>query len=105
VVDLNGNAMPAGTTIAFSADNGTITSDTSVTVPNTADCRTGFAGCPASAGLPNFGNISVTMKSDATFAVGPPALCTDSNGSSGTFTVKVTTPSGLITTNSVGVTD
>ena len=105
VVDLNGNAMPAGTTIAFSADNGTITSDTSVTVPNTTGCRTGFAGCPASAGLPNFGNISVTMKSDATFAVGPPALCTDSNGSSGSFTVKVTTPKGFITTNSVGVTD
>jgi hypothetical protein len=105
VVDLNGNAMPAGTTIAFSTTNGTITSDASVTVPNTADCRTGFAGCPASRGSATFGNISVTMKSDATFAVGPPALCTDSNGSSGTFTVKVTTPSGLITTKSEGVTD
>jgi hypothetical protein len=105
VVDLNGNAMPAGTTIAFSADNGTITSDASITVPNTAGCRTGFAGCPASAGSATFGNIPVTMKSDATFTAGPPPLCTDSNGSIGTFTVKVTSPRGLITTSSVGVTD
>jgi hypothetical protein len=109
VVDLNGNAMPAGTTIAFSASNGTITSDASVIVPNTTGCRTGFAGCPASAGLPNFGNISVTMKSDTVPGIiiggGGGFACTDANGSSGTFTVKVTSPSGLITTKSEGVTD
>ena len=27
VVDVNGNAMPAGTTVAFSSDNGTLVSD------------------------------------------------------------------------------
>ena len=109
VVDLNGNAMPAGTTINFSSSNGTITSDPSIIVPSTAGCRTGFAGCPPSVGTPNFGDIAVTMRSDATFAPGPPPACTNTN-SSGTFTVTVTTPgfgsiSGLITTDSVGVTD
>jgi hypothetical protein len=104
VVDLNGNAMPAGTVVAFSTSNGLITSDASFIVPNTVGCRTGFAGCPASAGSPNFGNIAVTMKSDALNGLAGTS-CADPTGPAGTFTVKVTTPSGLITTGTVGVTD
>jgi hypothetical protein len=104
VVDVNGNAMPAGTTVAFSSSNGTITSAASVVVPDTSGCRTGFAGCPASVGTPNFGNFAVTMRSDATFTDGPPPKCTNTT-SAGTFTVNVTSPKGLITTSSMLVTD
>lgn len=121
VVDLHGNAMPAGTTVAFSADNGTITSAASYIVPNTSGCRTGVF-CPTSAASAIFGNIQVTMKSDATSTDGtagvaegfsPPSsgvpatssTCKNTNGSSGTFTVTVTTPGGLITTQTMTVTD
>ncbi len=119
VVDLNGNAMPVGTVVTFSSSNGTITSASSHTVPDTTGCRIGNSpggavyACPAAAGSASFGNISVTMKSDAVFTPASvdangatvPATCTDSTGSSGIFTVNVTSPKGLITTNSVGVTD
>ena len=110
VVDVNGNAMPAGTTVAFSTDNGTITSSTPFIVPDTAGCRSGYSGCPASAASATFGDILVTMKSDATFTaavVGPPAVpaaCTNTNAN-GTFTVKVTSPRGLVTTASMPVSD
>ena len=67
VVDVNGNAMPVGSTVAFSTSNGTITSDASYIVPDTIACRTGYTGCPATAASANFGDIPVTMKSDATF--------------------------------------
>lgn len=102
VVDKNGNAMPVGTVVAFSADNGTITSATSYTVPDTSDCRSSYAGCPASAGVSTLGDINVIMKSDDTWSNG---VCTAVNGHSGTFTVRVTTPKGLITTTTIGVTD
>ena len=107
VVDINGNAMPAGSTVAFSSDNGTIVSDAAYVVPDTIGCRTGYAGCPASAASATFGDIFIRMKSDATFTVGtPPAPNTCVNSSpAGTFTVKVTSPKGLITTLSTSVTD
>lgn len=104
VVDGNGNAMPAGTTVAFTKDNGVILSDTSYIVPDTIGCRSGYTGCPDSAASATFGDIPVTMKSDATFTVGTPNTCTNST-LSGTFTVKVTSPLGLITTATLGVTD
>lgn len=94
VTDLNGNAMPAGTTVAFSATNGSITSSGSYVVPDTSGCRTSFAGCPASAASAAFGDIPVTMKSDAT---SPSAgVCANASGF-GNFTVTVTAPKGLIT--------
>ena len=119
VVDRNGNAMPAGTTVAFSASNGTITSATAYTVPDTSGCRIGVDpngltyACPSGAGSASFGNISITMKSDAVFTPASvdstgatvPASCADATGSSGTFTVNVTSPLGIVTTASVGVTD
>ena len=110
VVDQHGNAMPAGTTVAFTKDNGTITSPASYIVPNSIGCRTGYAGCPASAGSATFGDIPVTMQSDATFAAGTPNTCTNAS-TSGTFTVTVTTPSNsaapatTVTTSTATVTD
>ncbi len=127
VVDLHGNAMPAGTVIDFSSDNGTITSAASYIVPSTSGCRPasayagGSAGCPASAASSTFGNISVTMKSDATWTSGTPGVpagfspptpavaatadtCKNTNAN-GTFTVKVTTPNKVITTLSQSVSD
>lgn len=105
VVDVNGNAMPAGTTVAFTKDNGTITSDASYIVPDTIGCRTG-GGCPVSAGSATFGDIPVTMKSDATFTFVSGGTNTCSNSTpSGTFTVKVTSPKGLVTTATATITD
>ena len=114
VVDLHGNAMPVGTTVAFSSDNGIITSNASYVIPDTTGCRGGndpngvAYACPVSAGSANFGDIPVTMKSDSTYI--PPGFigagCTDTNqSSSGTFTVTVTSPSGKVTTGTIGVTD
>lgn len=100
VVDLHGNAMPAGTTVAFSSDNGTVTSSASYTVPSTSGCRTA-ASCPALAALATFGDIPVTMKSDAILATG---VCANTNAN-GTFTVKVTTPKGVITNATKSITD
>lgn len=117
VVDKHGNAMPAGTTVAFSSDNATITSDNYI-VPDTDGCREDpvlYPGCPATppatVGSPTFGDIRVTMKGDAVFtpadpaAVPPTAATCKNTNSSGTFTVKVTTPKGLITTATMTVTD
>jgi hypothetical protein len=115
VVDENGNAMPAGTTIAFSSDNGLITSPISDIVGSTIACRlstnpiTGlpdYPGCPASAGIDTFGDYLVTMKSDAVFtpvAAPNPAKCANSSPS-GTFTVTVTTATNPAATNGVSTT-
>lgn len=103
VVDQHGNAMPAGTTVAFTTDNGTISAGASYIVPDTIGCRTGYAGCPASAADPAFGDHDVTMKSDATWDPVTPK-CTNTTPA-GTFTVTVTTPKGLITTSTMTVTD
>ena len=113
VVDVNGNAMPAGTQVRFSSDNGTITSSDTYIVPDTIGCRTnnpvtGAAYiCPASSASATFMNIAVTMKSDATWTPGtPPAPNTCANSTpAGTFTVTVTSPKGLITTATKGITD
>ena len=113
VVDVNGNAMPAGTTVKFSSDNGTLTSSDTYVVPDTIGCRTnnpvtGAAYiCPASSASATFMDIAITMKSDATWTLGtPPAANSCSNSSpTGTFTVTVTSPLGLITTGTALITD
>ena len=106
VVDVNGNAMPAGSTVAFSSTNGTITSAASWIQPDTIGCRSSYPGCPTSAGSATFGDIPVTMKSDATFTVVTPPPNTCSNLTpSGSFTVTVTSPKGLTTTATANVTD
>ncbi|OGS93962.1 MAG: hypothetical protein A3H31_03710 [Gallionellales bacterium RIFCSPLOWO2_02_FULL_57_47] len=104
VVDVNGNAMPAGTTVDFTTSNGTITSSASYIVPNSIGCRTDFPGCPASAGSATFGDIQVTMLSDAAFTVGTPNTCTNSTPN-GIFTVTVTAPGGTKTYATATVTD
>ena len=115
VVDIHGNAMPAGTTVAFSSDNGVIVTASPYIVPDTIGCRIGNDPngvpyvCPTSAGSATFGNILVTMKSNATFTpadinAGKVATCQDAN-TVGTFTVTVTTPKGLVTTGGQTVKD
>lgn len=104
VVDMHGNAMPAGTTVVFSTNNGATATPVRWIVPDTIGCRTGFAGCPAAAASPTFGDIAVSLVSDAKYDVGPPAICTNTQ-SGGIFTVTVTTPTGAATTYTMGLTD
>ncbi|MHB8167118.1 MAG: hypothetical protein ACYDDT_10160 [Sulfuricella sp.] len=103
VVDTNGNAMPAGTKIDFSTSNGTVPTPASYIVPDTIGCRTGFSGCPASAASPTFGDISVSLVSDAIYSAST-ATCTNTL-SSGIFTVTVTTPRNVSSTYTMGITD
>ncbi|MDD5058604.1 MAG: hypothetical protein PHQ60_12100 [Sideroxydans sp.] len=116
VVDANGNAMPAGTIVSFSTNNGVSVAPASYTVPDTIGCRTGYAGCPASAGSATFGDIGVSMLSDAVYvpAAGTtPASCQNAIVD-GTLFVTVTTPgattpsgsvAGTISTFSLGLTE
>lgn len=97
VVDLHGNAMPAGTTVAFATDNGTIVGAASFIVPDS----TGTTDLTLPSGTATFGDISVTVKTDATYASG---VCTNT-AAGGTFTVTVTTPKGNVTTDSARITD
>jgi hypothetical protein len=94
VLDVNGNAMPVGTEINFSANNGTILSSTDDMVGNETTCKTG-GGCPVSATSATFGNYFVKMESDAKFTEST-SLCSNERAT-GVFTVKVTTPKGNIT--------
>lgn len=107
VVDENGNAMPAGTTIKFATTNGKLLSPTDEYVqPSTAKCRTtDVYDCPLTptGELNAFGNFGIAMKSDATYDKTTGA-CTNSE-SDGVFTVKVTTPNKVVTTATAGVTD
>jgi hypothetical protein len=87
IVDVNGNYMAPGTTVEFSATNGTIES-----LPPSPMADS--VGAP-----PIYG---VTMASDATQDTS--LVCTNAK-TAGTFNVKVTTPKGLITSTSVATTD
>ena len=92
VTDVNGNIMPAGTTILFSSSNGTITSNpTSFTVSNTSSMGADTT-------------YSVTMRSDATQGAVPDYICTNSVAS-GSLQVTVTTPKGTISYGNIPVTD
>ncbi len=103
VVDQNGNSMPVGTSVAFSTTNGKINSSGNFVVQDTIACRTGFAGCPAFSVSPTLGDIPITMQSDATQGI---VAGTCSNLTvSGTFTVSVTSPKGIITTTTATVSD
>jgi len=101
--DVNGNVMPAGTTINFATTNGTIpaSSTSSYTVPNSsAKVNVGAAD--------GVGNFAVTVQSDATQSTNvtpPPAFGCTNLVSSGQLTATVKTPSGRTTTLSIPVTD
>jgi hypothetical protein len=93
VLDLNGNSMPVGTTVSFSSTAGKISDSGSYVVQDTISCRQGVPGCPVPSD--NLGDIHVTMQSDASLVGG---VCTYPTLINGTFTVKVTSPKGIITT-------
>jgi hypothetical protein len=91
VVDVNGNVMPADTTISLTPTNGTINSiPASYTVPNTSTKTP-----------PTY---TVRMVSDATQGAAPALTCSNSK-TSGDFYVTVTTPKGISTYASVPVND
>lgn len=90
VVDIHGNAMPAGTTITFTTSNGAVVSTPSFTLANNTGCSSAFPGCPASAASSLFEYYSVRLQSDAT---SDGAACTNAK-TSGLLTVKVVTPGG-----------
>lgn len=101
--DVNGNVMPAGTKVEFSTTNGKIESEQPAPVADSRACVAGFPGCPASATpLPGY---KVQIISDATQSgTAAPYTCTNTK-SNGLFTVKVTSPRGLITPGTTGITD
>ena len=103
--DVNGNVLPAGTTIAFTTTNGTIPSSTATyTVPST-NLRV------ANGVADGYGNFAVTVQSDITQAATTNPLtgvttytCANAVGA-GNLTATVKTPSGKTTTFSIPVTD
>jgi len=90
IVDVNGNPLPAGTTIAFTSTDGTISGLNSFVQPNT--------NVTPAAGSANY---SVTLRDDSvsTTVVNTngttTTTCTDANRS-GILTVTVTTPGGTV---------
>lgn len=106
VVDVNGNAMPAGTTIGFGTSNGTLLSSPTFTVGNSSGCSSAFPGCPLLVGTSTFEYYPVTLQSDATYTS---ATCTNTK-TSGVLTVTVKAPGGsgigsTTTTTTFNVTD
>ena len=89
-VDLPGNPLPAGTTISFSATNGTIVSGASFVVPNSDNLNAAGWIYP------------VQMVSDVT-QLG--TVCQPNLVRNGLLNVRVTTPSGFISTAAFPVTD
>lgn len=103
IVDINGNSMPAGTTVNISTNNGSILAGGgTIILPDSTGCRSSFAGCPASAGTATFGDIKLLMQSDVTATGG---LCNPNANPSGVLTVSVTSPKGLKTNIYATVTD
>src|SRR5207247_2985583 len=110
VVDINGNVMPAGTTVAFSSNNGTIVSTpASFTVPNTTACLSGAAGCPSAIAValgatPLTYEVIIKTQTSQSGTVAP-FTCTVPAGSPGRLSVTVTTPTAVVTTRSMSVTN
>lgn len=109
ITDVNGNIMPAGTTVSLSATNGTITSaPTNFTVPNSTACLAGSGPgpgfiCPASSAVPlGSAPLSYAVSLTSNAVAGPPC---NNPITTGSLTVTVTTPKGVITSVSIPVTD
>ncbi len=94
IVDARGNAMPADTQIAFTVTDGTIIGESSFTVDDRTACRSGYSGCPASAASGTFGNYTVRVQSNGQDTGG--GTC---GNAVTTLNVKVTTPKGIITSD------
>jgi hypothetical protein len=90
---LPGNILPAGTKVEFTVSNGKLLSEDSFIVPNTAE--------PSSA----VWTYAVLMQSDATQSDAANGYVCSNQVTDGLLTVKVTTPLGLITTQSFSITD
>lgn len=106
ITDQHGNAMPKGSKVSFETTNGKLTSE-DFAIPDTTGCRTGFTGCPQLAGSATFGEYYLSMQSDGVFTAASgatPASCANATPS-GVLTVRVETPSGMVTSQSVAVTD
>lgn len=109
ISDVNGNTMPAGTTISVETTNGTIEVEPASPVPDNIGCVHGdsdFPGCPADA--PDLGLYAVVLTSDATQSDNsspPPTYTCTNSKASGLLTVTVTSPKGLSTFRSYTVTD
>ncbi len=108
ITDVNGNVMPAGTSVAFATTSGTLTSvATSFTVPDSTACLAGSAGCPASAAValgaaPLTYQVIVKSAQTQSGAVAP-FTCTAAATSPGFFSVTVTSPSGVKTIDTLDV--
>ena len=89
-MDLPGNPLPAGTTISFSASNGSIVSGTSFVVPSMDSASSANWIYP------------VQMISDVT-QIG--TACQPNNVRNGLLTVTVRTPNGILTSTSYAVSD
>ncbi len=83
VVDVNGNPLPVGTTIAVTTSDGTMTG-----ISNFTEANTNVTPAVGAATHPVF------IKNDVVVTAGPPATCTDPTPS-GFLTVTVTTPGGV----------
>jgi len=121
ITDVNGNLMPAGTTVNFTTTNGTIKSaPTSFVVPNSIACLKG-SGPGFSSGTPPAGFVcptksevllgnplltyTVTLQSDATQSgTAAPFTCNNTLGS-GDLSVTVTTPKGITSISKIPVND
>ena len=108
ITDVNGNVMPAGTTVSFATTNGTITSAaSSFTVPDSTACLNTASGCPASAAIAKGVDpltYSINIKSATTqTGAAAPFSCTQSANSPGELQVTVTTPNQTVTRASIVV--
>ena len=89
IVDLHNNSMPVGTTITFTADNGTIVGPSVITVPNDTN------NYP----LVTSYNYSASIKGDGAINAG---VCEDTT-LNGSLTVTVKTPKGNERSHSINV--
>jgi hypothetical protein len=104
VLDVNGNSMPAGTTIKLTKTNGVILDPTgSIIVADSSACnKNANASCPTN--TPSLGVYPITMQSDASWAPGTPGTCTNASNT-GILTVIVTSPLGVTTTRVFNIND
>ncbi len=118
VVDVRGNVLPAGTTVKFTTNNGSLVTSTGLvkdvtfTVPNSAACLPG-PNCPATAPQitdgDGIGSFKLTVRADALQATRlfpPPTYSCSNSVGTGILTVTVTSPSGRVSPiKSINVTD
>lgn len=115
IYDDNANTMPAGTTVTFSASNGSIISSSSFTVTNNTACIQGRRSrtnpvtglpeeyCTAAGAVQGSALVfPVSVKTSSTVQNG---ACVTSGSSPGLLTVTVTTPKGNRTTSAINVID